>query len=343
MNKHIIHNVLFRLLTPIFYGSFTYLILLMINDNLLIINELFISSELVFCVILSLAIFEINRFLIKLIYTQSAISILNILIQLGVNMLMSLVVVYIGLLIYFEIYLGYSSLSGFETEIKSFALIFGITSLLYNILAVSNKLLTTRNEQIYKDEQILREQIEFELENYTAEVNPELLFDSLETALTLIQENSELAEDYIDRLALVYRYILSSSESDLMSLNNEVNAADNLIYLYNAGNDSFIALEDRTETKEVINLIPGSLPLLVNEIIKSNIVSLSRPLRIILDREDNYLTLSHQLNERLSIKADNIKSIERLQAAYSFITDRPLIKVQAYGDAFYKIPILTSY
>jgi hypothetical protein len=60
--------------------------------------------------------------------------------------------------------------------------------------------------------------------------------------------------------------------------------------LHNVRHDNLIHLSSSLNSEEV-NIIPGSLPLLVEEIIKSNIISTSRPLQIVLAREDNHIRL----------------------------------------------------
>ena len=341
MKKNIIHTALFRIFVPIPYGALVYLLLLMINNNLLIINESFLSAELFFCIGLSYLTLEVNRLTLVTVFRKKSVSALTNLVQLAVNVGITLVAVYFSLMLYFVIFLGYESLAGFQTEVKSFALFFGITSLLYNMLSTSYDLLNIRNEQLFEDEETLRQQVQFELENYQAEVNPDLLFESLESAITLIHEDVDEAEDYIDQLALVYRYMLSNRNNDSVPINHEIDAANNLIGLHNIRHDDLITLTSKISSAD-INIIPGSLPLLVEEIIKSNIISSGRPLAIVLAMEDNYLTLSHKLNERLIKNTNEILTFKRLQGAYAYFTDQPLIKVQAYGDAFYKIPLITK-
>jgi Histidine kinase len=340
MKKNIIHTALFRIFVPIPYGTLIYLSLLMINNNLLLIDEAFFSAELLFCIALTYLILEVNRLVIITIFKKNNLSALSNLMQVAVNTVATLAVTYFSLMFYFVVFLGYASLTGFDTEVKSFAIFFGITSLLYNMLALSYNLLNLRNEQLFDDEETLKEHVQFELENYQAEVNPDLLFESLESAITLIHQDVDQAEDYIDQLAFVYRYMLSNRNNDYAPINNEISAAENLISLHNVRQNNLISLTSKISSAE-INILPSSLPILVEEIIKSNIISAGRPLEILLTLEDNYLTLSHRLNERLVKNTGENLTFKRLQNAYAYFTDQPLIKVQAYGDAFYKIPILT--
>ena len=339
MNKNLIHSLLFRIFIPIPYGALIYLLLLVVNNNLLIINESFISTELFFCIGLSYISLEANRLAVVSFFKNPKLTIVETVVQLVVNGVITLVVIYFSLTLYFISFLGYESLTGFSTEVKSFALFFGITSLLYNMLSISYNLLNQKNEQLFEDEETLKEQIQYELDNYQAQINPDLLFESLESAITLIHQDIDQAENFIDHLALAYRYILRTKNNEAASIKNELEAANNLLFLHNVKHNGLITLVNTVST-ESDHIIPGSIPLLVDEIIKSNIISEARPLKIVLGKEDNYLTLSYKLNERLKKNTHELLTFERLHIAYSYYTDQPLIKVFAYGNAYYKIPLL---
>jgi len=133
--------------------------------------------------------------------------------------------------------------------------------------------------------------------------------------------------------------MLSNRNNETVIIQKEIEAANNLIFLHNVKHGNLINLKIIAQLDSQ-SIIPGSIPLLVEEIIKSNIISDARPLEITLTQEDDYITLSHKLNERLKKNNHEAKTIERLQVAYSFYTDQPLVKVHAYGEAFYKIPLL---
>lgn len=339
MKRNILDTLLFRIFAPIPYGTLIYLLLLMINNNLLIIDETFISAELFFCIALTFISLEVNRLVLKTAFRKNKGSVFENLVQLGTNATITMGVVYFSLMGYFVGFLKYESLSGFDTEVKSFAVFFGVTSLLYNMLSISYKLLNKRNEQLFDDEETLKEQVQYELESYQAQINPDLLFESLESAVTLIREDVDMAEDFIDHLALAYRYILQNQNNETATVDKEMEAAKNILALHNVKYNGLIKLTSTTKG-ELGNIIPGSIPLLIDEIVKSSIISQARPLEIVLGKEDNYLTLSYKLNERLKKNNRELITFERLHTAYSFYTDQPLVKVLAYGDAFYKIPLL---
>jgi two-component system LytT family sensor kinase len=341
MNRNIIHNVLFRMFIPIPYGALIYLLLLAVNNNLLVLNDSFLSAELFFCIALSYLTFETNRLaLVKIFHNAKMAAMANIL-QVMVNTGITLILIYLGLTIYFVYFLGYSSIAGFGTEIRFFSLFFGITSILYTILSISYTLLNQRNDRLISEEETLKDQVQYELDHYQAEMNPELLFESLESAIDLIDKDIIKAEEFIDELALVYRYMLSTRDMEVVQVTDEFQAAQKLVALHNVKHNGLINLDSEIK-KEQLLVVPGSLPILIDEIIKSNIITEMRPLNIVLGMEDNYLTLSYKLNERLIKNNHEEMTIKRLQSAYSYLSDQPLVKVQAYGESFYKIPLLNE-
>jgi xanthine/uracil permease len=67
MKKYFIHNAFFRLLAPPVYGVLIYLIILLINNSLLQVNELFSGKEVYMCIGLTFLCFESARVIILLL------------------------------------------------------------------------------------------------------------------------------------------------------------------------------------------------------------------------------------------------------------------------------------
>jgi hypothetical protein len=86
-------------------------------------------------------------------------------------------------------------------------------------------------------------------------------------------------------------------------------------------------------------VIPGSLSSTVETIVRGTIISNYQPLNIQLEAsKDEYLVISHPLNEKLKPVTDN--GYTQLQRAYSIYTEKPVVSVKAYGENFVKIPLL---
>lgn len=339
MSQNLVNRALFRLFVPIPMGALVYLVLLMINDNLIQIESSFISQELFFCVALAYVILETNRLALVIGQKWLDDNVGSYAVAAGINLALSILVVWISLYIYFVNILGYPSLSAFQNELKSFGLIYGSISLLYNMLFTSHAFLNKRNDSQFEQEQTLRDQLEYELNSYQNELKPTLFFESLESAILLLHENADEAEYFLDKLAMVYRYVLLNRDKETIGLQQDLKATEDLVYLLNTRHNNEINF-DSTVDKERFLVLPGTLPGLVEDIVSTTLISRNQPLNISVYAEDGYLNIKHKLNDRLNKQASTQAAFYELQHAYAIQSDNPVMKVRAYGEVFYKIPLI---
>ena len=342
MQRFFYNQPLFRIIWPPIYGFFVYLLILLLNNNLSQLDESFFGQELYFCIGLSFLVFEGMRLLISIAFRREEqepgpVSTLNIIL---LNLLVTSIVVVIGVNLYFRFVLGFSSWSTFSAELGSFLAVYLFSALFYTSIAISASYLYRKNKSQLQQEQILRDNLELELIKFKNEINPDLLYDSLESLIPLIHKNAEEAEDYIDKMALVYRHILNSRNSELIELGLELKAVRNIVSLLNEKHHRNIKLnEDLDDRVNDQLVIPGSLSSVIEKITRNTIISDHQPLKIQLEiTNEGYLVISHTMNEKL--RPGLLNNHESLQRAYSIFTEKPVVSVKAYGENFVKIPLL---
>ncbi|UII24710.1 histidine kinase [Fulvivirga maritima] len=342
MKKLFIHNALFRILIPPFYGIVVYFMILLINNNVSQISEIFTGQEVYVCIGLTYILSETLRIIVLLLnrFYSPEINSQRIWTQTLLGIAASILVISICISAYFEYIIKFSIA---ETQLIIFNCIYAATSLIYNLLFFSNDFLHRQNQDKIREEQLLTETIEAELAKFQNEVNPDLLYDSLETLITLVHKNADEAEDYIDRLSLVYRYILGHRKKELSTLNDELRAANNIVHLLNFKYNSCITFKSNISTSSAsMPMVPGVLPGLVETIIRNNIINTFKPMLIELEIEpaDGYFILQHKLNEKLILTANRKSIFSQVQNAYGFYSEKPVVQVKAYDMNYIKIPIL---
>ena len=343
MKNLFVNHILFRLLVPPFYGILVYLLILLINNNVAQISAIFTGQEVYVCIGLTYLLSEtlrLNNWLNNRFFTGTTTAGTRIAIQSLTGLLLSVVVISIAISTYFNYILSFSIT---ETQLIIFNSIYGISSLLYNLLYFSNYFLYKQNQTRLENETLLTESLEAELGQFKNEVNPKLLYDSLETLITLIHKDAEEAEDYIDHLSMVYRYILSHRKVELSSLNEEIKATKNIIHLLNYLYDNKITFSTSISDNQMsAPIVPGTLPGLVESIIRSSIINKYNPLQFELSMEnsDGYLVLQNKLNEKLILDADKKNIFNSVQQSYSYFSEKPVVQVKAYNVNYIKIPIL---
>lgn len=333
------HNKpLFRIVWPLVFGVFAYLLILLFNNSLGDLTSSFFSQELLFTILLTYFVFETSRAAILLIGKRSFSSAISkITTTLLAAVASSLLIVTLMVVLYFQVILSYSSFGTFSTEWQMFIIIYLSSSLIYAILVVANEYLFEENKEMIKFERDQAANLELELVKYQNEVNPELFYDSLESLISLIHKDPLEAEDYIDKLAMVYRHILSNKNAELTQFEEEWKNTLNVVSLLNEKHSNLITISNNLDNTDTL-VIPGSISRIVEAVIRTTIISPSLPLSILVEDESSeYLVIRYKLNEHLRGASD--LDLGDIQRAYS-IFDKPVVTVKAYGEHYVKIPKL---
>jgi len=340
MKRYFIHNPFFRLLAPVVFGVMAYLLILLINNNVNQVNDFFSSQEVYICIGLTYLLFESIRMSILLLnrYWPGRLEYARIPVQSIVSIPFSVSLVFIGLNFYFKYYEGFSIST---VQLLIFLIIYTGAALLYNILYFSNHFLHKENTVRIAAEKQHFEVLEMEMLEFKNDINPDLLFESLESLINLMYHDAEEAEEYIDRLATAYRYVLTNRHVELVPLSVELEAARNLVTLLNQKYFGMLQLESSLDEEgDRAMLIPGSLPVIVENLVRNTIVSRFDPLVIRCYLEDDYITIQSQLNDRLMIHSDTELILSRLQKSYALYSDQPMIRVKAYEENYVKLPVI---
>jgi LytS/YehU family sensor histidine kinase len=157
-----------------------------------------------------------------------------------------------------------------------------------------------------------------------------------------MKKKNDQAEEYIDYLASAYRYVLTNRQRELISLRSEAEAAKNIIRLLNERYGGQLKLEiSLTDSDLNLHLIPGSLPVVIECIVRNTIVSNQEPLVIrCYIEDDEYLIVQSPLNDRLLQHSESMMALARLQKSYTLYSDQPMIQVKAYEENYIKLPVL---
>lgn len=315
MKKLFIHKPLFRLLSPVFSGAVIYLLILLVNNNVSQLQEQFLGEELYVCIGLSYIVQEFSRILLILFKKVPKLEsiLLNIGLQIIVSLFLCIVIVSVSITVYYKQVLGFSPNS---EELWLFNSVFSVVTLIYILLFISNQYLhKTNTEKLFKEQEI-KQIIEADFIDFKQGINPKLLFESLEVLLILIQQEKNKADDFIDYLATIYRYILSSNKKQLVAIEEEIEIVNELINLFN-----YLPYRNIVLVNEIASnflTVPKSLLFVIEQIVRTTITS-SLTLEISLKEEENYWVIEYSPNDKITtqFKPENLKEIERVFSIYS--------------------------
>ncbi|OEK07143.1 histidine kinase [Roseivirga misakiensis] len=346
MKKNLLNQPLFRLLVPSVYGIMMYFLILLINNSLGQLSETVLTNELLLCIVLAYMVAESVRLLIVIFerrVQENLRKTVNIIYLFVGSLVIGSVVTYLIVYGYYREIEEAEYFSTFSSILYKITTIYGINAMFYTLFFLSIHLLSIKNESELKKEDLKRQNLEHQLEIFNNEINPDLLFQSLETLISLVHHNLNSAEDFVDRLALVYRYILDNRKKEVVALEDELRAAKNLVYLFKEKFPDQVTLTIKNEVQTSSKyLVPNTIPMVLDCMINGSIISPWQPMNIIIDcaGEDDYVVVQHKGNDKLSNNKYIKNRFQNLHETFAFFTDKPVIQIKAYGDVFIKMPIL---
>ncbi len=338
MKRIFIHNPFFRILAPPVFGVFIYLLILLINNNVEQITTLVSNQEVYVSIGLSLISFESMRIVIVLLQRYFSLEPKKLVLQIFATTSISVAIVLIAISSYFQWVIGFDISS---RELWIFGTLFTLTSFLYNALYIGNQYLHLENTLRIEQEQKLRESLESEFLSFKQEINPDLLYDSLEDLILCLHKKTDVAEDLIDSLAALYRYQLVHRQKEFVTLSEEIQAVQHLIRLANQKHRQTIQWKNKITDAASIQLMPGALITAVDSVIRNTLISPDAPLVFTLSQEDDeYFVLHHDLNDKLQLHPESLAAFQRLQRSYSVYSDRPFVQVKAGRENYIKFPMI---
>ncbi|WP_229207918.1 sensor histidine kinase [Dyadobacter beijingensis] len=197
-----------------------------------------------------------------------------------------------------------------------------------------------KNDQA-DDEKSARQSAEIEFDALKGQVNPHFLFNSLNTLSSLINADPGQAEDFVEDLARIYRYMLQGGRADLVPLQSELSFMEIYVRLlkFRYHEALVVHLPDRPPAD--LTIPPLMLQLLVDNAVQYNILSASRPLTITISLTDDRsirITNNVQIRHR-TIGVAGI-GLRGLSGKLRTFTSREM-EVSEVGDTFsVTIPLL---
>jgi len=204
-----------------------------------------------------------------------------------------------------------------------------------------NRLLleSAQKEKEYERQQ--KENIRSQFEILKNQVNPHFLFNCLNSVASLVHDDPDTAEKFIEKLAEVYRYVLEHTREELVSVQNEMRFIHDYFFLQKIRFGDSLQLKVDPALNRMSCKIPQlSLQLLIENAIKHNVASRKRPLVIELYVEGNYLVVKNNYQEKKARVASTGIGLNNLRERYRFFTDEPPRFYLENAHYIAKIPLI---
>jgi sensor histidine kinase YesM len=193
-------------------------------------------------------------------------------------------------------------------------------------------------------EKLQAERLHNHLKVLQSQINPHFLFNSLNILEMLAEEKHDNTAPFVRHLANVYRYILQNQEKNLNSVKEELDFIKAYSFLLETRFGDNLKLKIDVPEQYHDKLIPPlTLQLLVENAMKHNVVSASKPLTIdILTEDSHYLVIKNNLQKKTQFVPSNKVGLENIKQRYALF-NHDAVKILTENNAFIvAIPMLEA-
>ncbi len=175
------------------------------------------------------------------------------------------------------------------------------------------------------------------------QLDPHFLFNSLNVLTSLIEENPENAQKFTTSLSKVYRYVLEQKNKELVSVDEELEFAKTYMSLLKMRfEDSIIFDIPEKASNPEGKVVPLSLQLLLENAVKHNMVTPTKPLHIKIYEDDGNLVVENNLQPKQIVKRSTGVGLENIKQRYNLLSNKSIFINQQANSFAVSIPILTK-
>lgn len=188
-----------------------------------------------------------------------------------------------------------------------------VISLIFYSVSFFKQIETEKRENV-----LLREEkLNAELNALKAQVDPHFLFNSFNVLSGLIDENPPQAQKFLSGLSKIYRYVLENRDEDFVTLDSEINFAQQYLDLQKVRFEHSLLLDLNVSEADMQKKLPAlSLQLLLENAIKHNAFDAQSPLKITIDSHADKLVVSNNTRARKNLSDGSGLGLSNIRERY---------------------------
>ena len=200
-------------------------------------------------------------------------------------------------------------------------------------------------DNVRRTEQLQSASTRSQLEALQSQLDPHFLFNSLNTLSALIEPDNEPAQDFVEQLSDVYRYVLLARDQPTVPLSEELAFVETYLALHKARfRDNLRVRWQVPAAAHAARVAPLSVQLLVENALKHNVASREHPLELELsaDPAAGYFTVRNTLRPRTAGLAPGTGTgLRNVRHRYELLqAPQPVTVTQEAGWFQVQLPLL---
>jgi hypothetical protein len=176
-----------------------------------------------------------------------------------------------------------------------------------------------------------------------SQVTPHFLFNSLNTLSSLISEDEEAAEKFLNEMSKVYRYMLRNDNDQLVTVETELCFIASYIYLLKARYPNAIQLETVVSDEDKVKCLPPlTLQVIIENAILQNAFSKTAPLRIeIYSGNKGDLLIKNNIQSKIVTEAvDYETGLDNLVNKYRLLNHSSISIEELNTERIIRLPLM---
>jgi len=196
---------------------------------------------------------------------------------------------------------------------------------------------------ITENEQLKKEYMQSQLLGLKSQINPHFLFNSLNTLSSLINEDEKEAEDFLNQMSKVYRYLLRNNEEELVTLHTELQFIESYFYLLKMRHGRGLELRMNVAEGDLEKLLPPlTLQMLIENTLNNNVVTKDDPIVTqIVSTDDDWLEVRnniHRKNEEYGLT----ENIENITKKFWLLCQKEVAIIESDEERRIRIPLINE-
>ena len=200
-------------------------------------------------------------------------------------------------------------------------------------------------EVVDEAEQLKKVNLQSQLEGLKGQVNPHFLFNSLNSLSSLISEDPDKAEKFLDEMSKVYRYMLRNNDDCLVSVEAELQFIHSYFYLLKARYGEGIDLVvDVSKDHRGKFLPPLTLQILLETTISLNKLCKENPLMVeIFSAEGETLQIKNNEQKKISEEeSDHGPGIDNVSNKFRLLSQQGIHIVHTDTHRILQVPLMNE-
>lgn len=267
----------------------------------------------------------------------------RILVHLPVSMLYSAIVIYVSML-GFNKYVCNGQIAAKNTFMSTAVVIGVMVSIIILSVEVGIQFFRNWKNSLLEIEKHKTESIQAQLQNLKNQINPHFLFNNMSVLSSLVYQDQDKAVDFINQLSKVYRFLLDTKSTELVTLEEELKFMKSYTYLLQIRFDKSIHFHYNIKDEDLIKYLPPmTLQILVENAIKHNEASLEHPLCIDILTNGAVLEVVNTIRLREVYEESSKTGLQNIKDRYQFFTSVPVIINSRDSKFSVIIPLIKEY